>query len=797
MADEKVHYSDQFDPDLEAGIIRLQKEMNVLYDDFKKFTIEMSKSVIVTKDVADSNRKLLEAQSRVDANEAKAQKTRKETLLLDLRLQKAKEQERKEIEKTTVAYQQQQIQQQEQIKSAKLLAAVINSEVNSDQKRAATIKLLTDLKAKENDQTIIGVRRIEAYKRALDNLEKATRLNASTMQLQSKNVGNYNGQFNSLNNSVMQLSREMPAFANSVNTGFMAISNNIPALSDAIKQIRMQNLQLAAEGKPTVSVLKQLAGAVFSWQSVLSVGVTLLTVYGAEIVNWITNTEDATKAAEEAAKELERYDKALDSLNSSYQDSNAIMQKRIELMRSQGKTDKEIYEEERKLTIQKIGQLSAELEVIKGVRGKEEEYEKLLKERIQARLDLQILEAQYDKKSKDDAISRQIEYFENQKSYYVALEEIQYDNALRTFNMIKKWDEKILDYKLANNKITLTEYKAHLAEMYLAEKEFIGLDEMELRKVGPDFNQKESFIKGFENKLQKDKNGKVINKPTLTTGITGNTTKQNKLTLAEQLGIDEKELKAIKTGYQEVYEITKEHIDKMAELSKEKNDRAKEEVQTLRQALRDEKADRRLGLKSNVELAESELNIAIAAQKKTEAEQRKALKRQRAIQSLEQATNMITASSTIIKETAAVPFLTAGLLIAMWGTFFAQQRKAYKETSATKFAKGGTWIEGGKLHSEGGNKYGNVEVERGERMAVFSRSATQKYGSALEDYINAANKGTLKINGKSNKGNVVVNMSTTKLEKGMNKLVSLNEEKQYFENGKKIIVKGNLTKIHV
>lgn len=56
-----------------------------------------------------------------------------------------------------------------------------------------------------------------------------------------------------------------------------------------------------------------------------------------------------------------------------------------------------------------------------------------------------------------------------------------------------------------------------------------------------------------------------------------------------------------------------------------------------------------------------------------------------------------------------------------------------------KFAKGATWIEKGKSHAEGGNVYGNVEVERGERMSVFSKKATSTYGKSLADLTNAAN----------------------------------------------------------
>ena len=98
--------------------------------------------------------------------------------------------------------------------------------------------------------------------------------------------------------SLAQITREMPAFANSAQTGFMALSNNIPIFFDAISQVKNLNKELQAQGKPTVSVLQQLAGALFSWQTLLSVGVTLLTVYGKDIVAWTQKLISGNKALE-------------------------------------------------------------------------------------------------------------------------------------------------------------------------------------------------------------------------------------------------------------------------------------------------------------------------------------------------------------------------------------------------------------------------------------------------------------------------------------------------------------------
>lgn len=125
-----------------------------------------------------------------------------------------------------------------------------------------------------------------------------------------RNVGNYASGYNALGNSINQLTREMPAFANSIQTGLMAISNNFAALQDSIRGIIAQNRILASEGKPTVSVFKQLAGAAFSWTTFLSIAVTLLTVYGAKIIETISGSKAKKESLEKEKKALEEKTKA-------------------------------------------------------------------------------------------------------------------------------------------------------------------------------------------------------------------------------------------------------------------------------------------------------------------------------------------------------------------------------------------------------------------------------------------------------------------------------------------------------
>lgn len=101
-------------------------------------------------------------------------------------------------------------------------------------------------------------------------------------------VGNYAKSWDGLGVSVSQVVRELPAAAVSLNTFFLGISNNIPIVIDEIKKVRAENIKLRAEGKPTVSVTKQIVSALLSWQTALIVVLYALSAHGKEIIQWIS-----------------------------------------------------------------------------------------------------------------------------------------------------------------------------------------------------------------------------------------------------------------------------------------------------------------------------------------------------------------------------------------------------------------------------------------------------------------------------------------------------------------------------
>lgn len=123
-----------------------------------------------------------------------------------------------------------------------------------------------------------------------------------------RNVGNYASLWNGLNVQTHQLLRELPSLTMSFNQFFLAISNNLPMFADELKRASEEFKSLKAQGKEAVPVWKQLLGSLFSWQSALVIGITLLSAYGNEVIGWVASLFKGKKALEEATsayKQLE------------------------------------------------------------------------------------------------------------------------------------------------------------------------------------------------------------------------------------------------------------------------------------------------------------------------------------------------------------------------------------------------------------------------------------------------------------------------------------------------------------
>lgn len=139
---------------------------------------------------------------------------------------------------------------------------------------------------------------------ALDT--KIKELDAS-MGVHARNVGNYASGWNGLSFSIQQVARELPALAISPQTFFLAISNNLPILADQFALTRQRVKELKAEGQSFTPVWKQVIKSIISWQTLLVAGITVLTLYGKEITEWVGSLfkgKQAFDAAKQAAEQF-------------------------------------------------------------------------------------------------------------------------------------------------------------------------------------------------------------------------------------------------------------------------------------------------------------------------------------------------------------------------------------------------------------------------------------------------------------------------------------------------------------
>lgn len=133
-----------------------------------------------------------------------------------------------------------------------------------------------------------------------NKLQQAT----ASMNQYARSAG---AKFDGLNFSVQQIARELPVLAMSPQMFFLAISNNLPIFTDEIAKARKEYQLLTEAGKSATPVWKRVMSSMFSWQTLLVVGITLLTAYGDEIISWVGSLFTAKKALSETYGSLEEW----------------------------------------------------------------------------------------------------------------------------------------------------------------------------------------------------------------------------------------------------------------------------------------------------------------------------------------------------------------------------------------------------------------------------------------------------------------------------------------------------------
>lgn len=134
-------------------------------------------------------------------------------------------------------------------------------------------------------------------------------------------------QWDGLRMQVTQVVREIPSLAISWNTFFLAISNNLPYLADEIKKANDKIKDAKKEGTEFVPLGKQIASAIFSWNTALVLASAAFAIWGEDIIKWVRSVFVAEKA-------LTDFGKAMENINKQAKKHNADYAKQATLLKS-------------------------------------------------------------------------------------------------------------------------------------------------------------------------------------------------------------------------------------------------------------------------------------------------------------------------------------------------------------------------------------------------------------------------------------------------------------------------------
>jgi hypothetical protein len=204
---------------------------------------------------------------------------------------------------------------------AQLQATIANSAEGSYNRLSAQYALnkirLNQMSAAEREAADSG-KKLEAETNAI--YQQMIKLQEATGNYRLS-VGHYQKTWDGLGISISQVVRELPAAAVSLNTFFLGISNNIPMVVDEINRLRAQNKLLQAEGKATVSVTGSIVKALFSWNTVLVILLTVFSMFGKQIITWVGNLFKAKNAVISMNDALDNIAKELKETNGGYGDN--------------------------------------------------------------------------------------------------------------------------------------------------------------------------------------------------------------------------------------------------------------------------------------------------------------------------------------------------------------------------------------------------------------------------------------------------------------------------------------------
>lgn len=221
------------------------------------------------------------------------------------------------------------------------------------------------------------------------------------------------------------------------------------------------------------------------------------------------------------------------------------------------------------------------------------------------------------------------------------------------------------------------------------------------------------------------------------------------------IGLDSDQQSALNTAIDSVKESISPLVDSWNQAAEAAVNAANAQVEAAQRTLDAEIEARNAGYANEVETAQKELELAKKNQEKALKEQQKAQKAQLAIDSITQASSLITASANIWSSLSGIPVvgpaLAAAALVTLWASFAAAKIKAAQvsKQQTEQYGDGTVELLQGGSHASGhdidlGTKKDGTRrrAEGGEFFAVINKRNSRRFRDVIPDVINSFNDGT-------------------------------------------------------
>ena len=221
------------------------------------------------------------------------------------------------------------------------------------------------------------------------------------------------------------------------------------------------------------------------------------------------------------------------------------------------------------------------------------------------------------------------------------------------------------------------------------------------------------------------------------------------------IGLDSDQQSALNTAIDSVKESISSLVDSWNQAADAALNAATAQVDAAQKTLDAEIEARNAGYANDVETAQKELALAKKTQEQATKDKEKAQKAQLAIDSITQASSLITASANIWSALGGIPYVGPALAVAaiatMWATFAAAKVKAVQvsKQQTEQYGDGTVELLQGGSHASGhdidlGTKRDGTRrrAEGGEFFAVINKRNSRRFRDVIPDVINSFNNGT-------------------------------------------------------